>query len=49
MRIEPAQDVGYSHSPEPPWFAVGRFDGERVYNEPCPCGSGKKYKKCCSK
>ena len=23
---------------------------ERVYpNEPCPCGSGKKYKKCCGK
>ncbi|MBQ1489206.1 MAG: SEC-C domain-containing protein [Lachnospiraceae bacterium] len=24
--------------------------GERVYpNDPCPCGSGKKYKKCCGK
>ena len=23
---------------------------ERVYpNDPCPCGSGKKYKKCCGK
>ena len=27
----------------------GRFlDGCKIYpNEPCPCGSGKKYKKCC--
>ena len=24
--------------------------GDRVYpNDPCPCGSGKKYKKCCGK
>ena len=24
--------------------------GERIYpNDPCPCGSGKKYKKCCGK
>jgi len=24
--------------------------GEKVgRNDPCPCGSGKKYKKCCSK
>ena len=23
---------------------------EKVYpNDPCPCGSGKKYKKCCGK
>jgi preprotein translocase subunit SecA len=29
-------------SPEPSAKKVGR-------NEPCPCGSGKKYKKCCGK
>ena len=24
--------------------------GDKVYpNDPCPCGSGKKYKKCCGK
>jgi hypothetical protein len=24
--------------------------GDRIYpNDPCPCGSGKKYKKCCGK
>jgi AAA+ superfamily predicted ATPase len=31
LRIEPSQDVGYTRSSEPPWFAVGRFDGERVF------------------
>ena len=25
-------------------------EGRKVYpNDPCPCGSGKKYKKCCGK
>jgi len=25
-------------------------EGEKVYpNDPCPCGSGKKYKKCCGR
>lgn len=23
------------------------FDDPEMVNEPCPCGSGKKYKKCC--
>ncbi|MDO4373433.1 MAG: SEC-C metal-binding domain-containing protein, partial [Clostridia bacterium] len=23
------------------------FCGERGRNDPCPCGSGKKYKHCC--
>lgn len=27
-----------------------RREGVKVYpNDPCPCGSGKKYKKCCGK
>ncbi|MGC9326878.1 MAG: anaerobic sulfatase maturase [Candidatus Hinthialibacter sp.] len=30
------------HAQKPPVPRVGR-------NEPCPCGSGKKYKKCCGK
>ena len=33
------EDVRIYHKEEPP-IEVGR-------NEPCPCGSGKKYKKCC--
>ena len=27
-----------------------RREGQKIYpNDPCPCGSGKKYKKCCGK
>ncbi|MDO4296716.1 MAG: SEC-C metal-binding domain-containing protein [bacterium] len=27
-----------------------RREGHKIYpNDPCPCGSGKKYKKCCGK
>ena len=27
-----------------------RRQGHKIYpNDPCPCGSGKKYKKCCGK
>jgi uncharacterized protein len=39
MNIMPRQDT----RPQPPasWSAAGR-------NDPCPCGSGRKYKKCCS-
>jgi len=29
-----------THSPEPRHAKIGR-------NDPCPCGSGKKYKRCC--
>lgn len=30
--------------------AARRQNGRKIYpNEPCPCGSGKKYKKCCGK
>ena len=29
---------------------IVRREGDKVYpNDPCPCGSGKKYKKCCGK
>jgi preprotein translocase subunit SecA len=46
-------------SPPPPGMAMGpeaeplrtmpvRHEGKKVgRNDPCPCGSGKKYKKCC--
>ena len=32
-------------APEP----VKRHDEKIGRNDPCPCGSGKKYKKCCGK
>ena len=29
---------------------IVRREGRKIYpNDPCPCGSGKKYKKCCGK
>ncbi|MFB3924970.1 MAG: preprotein translocase subunit SecA [Syntrophales bacterium] len=40
---------GESASSESPVCAVRR-DGKKVgRNDPCPCGSGRKYKKCCGK
>ena len=31
-------------------FYANPFEGAKIKpNEPCPCGSGKKYKKCCSR
>ncbi|WP_432765200.1 SEC-C metal-binding domain-containing protein, partial [Hungatella effluvii] len=35
---------GFSQAAEP------RRNVQKIYpNDPCPCGSGKKYKKCCGK
>ena len=29
---------------------ISKREGDKIYpNDPCPCGSGKKYKKCCGK
>ena len=29
---------------------IVKREGKKIYpNDPCPCGSGKKYKKCCGK
>ncbi|MFH1039526.1 MAG: preprotein translocase subunit SecA, partial [PVC group bacterium] len=33
-------------SPPPPYRRAGKKTGP---NDPCPCGSGKKYKKCCGR
>lgn len=43
FRIPSVEETDYVNSKLPPFHAppkVGR-------NDPCPCGSGKKYKKCC--
>jgi len=42
--VRPVSDLRLGPSPStlPAAAAVGR-------NDPCPCGSGKKYKKCCGK
>lgn len=38
----------------PVWKNGGKIDNENQFtkvgrNDPCPCGSGKKYKNCCGK
>ena len=41
FRAQRKADVS-AHAPEP------RRNGSKVgRNDPCPCGSGKKYKRCC--
>jgi uncharacterized protein YchJ len=41
-RYEPAEE-----SFEPLTAPIANEGGKVGRNEPCPCGSGKKYKKCC--
>lgn len=31
----------------PPTYTLVRTEPKIGRNDPCPCGSGKKYKKCC--
>ena len=33
----------------PAGFTIERTDRKLGRNDPCPCGSGKKFKKCCSR
>jgi len=35
--------------PDAPVEQVHKEKGNVGRNDPCPCGSGKKYKKCCGK
>ena len=42
MQFKGAED-GSEHKPQP----MKRIDPKVGRNDPCPCGSGKKYKKCC--
>lgn len=49
---EPHQRAGDSDWPEKPAHSIGTVvrDTPKVgRNDPCPCGSGKKFKKCCGK
>ena len=39
---------GMPEEDEPPAAMPFRREAEKIgRNDPCPCGSGKKYKKCC--
>ena len=40
------EPCGHSHEPQKPVVREGAKVGR---NDPCPCGSGKKFKKCCGK
>jgi preprotein translocase subunit SecA len=49
-RIAAAQgagDAAEGAAPPPPKAQPVRRGRKVGRNEPCPCGSGKKYKKCC--
>ena len=37
----------YRHEPSEPLHTYVREQPKIGRNEPCPCGSGRKYKKCC--
>jgi hypothetical protein len=44
----PPPEMAMRAEAEPPRTMPVRRDGKKVgRNDPCPCGSGKKYKKCC--
>ncbi len=40
---------GDEEAPLPPPVDTIRAGAKPKRNEPCPCGSGKKYKQCCAK
>jgi SEC-C motif-containing protein len=42
-------DMWYFHDGYTPSQTVVREEAKVGRNDPCPCGSGKKYKKCCGK
>jgi SEC-C motif domain protein len=41
--------IWYFSDGKPPERTVVRSEAKVGRNDPCPCGSGKKYKKCCGK
>ncbi len=48
MKQEEQQNLTFSHSDETvAKQPIKRTDKKVGRNDPCPCGSGKKYKKCC--
>ncbi len=47
QRQTPQSEIVLSHGPAERRVEAGRGGPKVGRNEPCPCGSGKKYKKCC--
>ena len=49
-RKQVAQPVAASHGGDDSVHKVPKKAAEKVgRNDPCPCGSGKKYKNCCGR
>jgi tetratricopeptide (TPR) repeat protein len=47
-RMPPSHPAGFI--PAPRWKPFVKAESDKVgRNDPCPCGSGKKFKKCCGK
>jgi preprotein translocase subunit SecA len=47
---QPTPNGGVAAGATPGWQKPPKATGKKVgRNDPCPCGSGKKYKKCCGK
>jgi len=44
-----AQQEAYANVPDEPIKPIERHEKKVGRNDPCPCGSGKKYKKCCGR
>ncbi len=50
QRRRQQEEINYSHGGEENKPKTVRRKGKKVgRNDPCPCGSGKKYKKCCGR
>jgi preprotein translocase subunit SecA len=60
LQVKPHQELPEEARPETPQLAYSHGDGGAAQpkqrqnkktgrNDPCPCGSGKKFKKCCGK
>ncbi|MBR4170225.1 MAG: preprotein translocase subunit SecA [Kiritimatiellae bacterium] len=50
IRSFDAKMKAMSDTPTPPSVRMAMIDGKQIgRNDPCPCGSGKKYKKCCGR
>jgi len=48
-REQVAKPISASHGENTPKTPIKREAAKVGRNDPCPCGSGKKYKKCCGK
>ncbi len=48
-KMHKSQLPGADDEPLPPPVETIHSDAKPKRNEPCPCGSGKKFKQCCGK